>query len=67
MQTKTHSMIESITNVLVGYLIAVISQIIIFPVFGLNVSLKNNLIIGLWFTIISLIRSYILRRIFNRL
>jgi hypothetical protein len=65
MQSKTHSMIESITNVVVGYLVALMSQIIIFPFFGIHATIRDNLMIGLWFTVISIIRSYVLRRIFN--
>lgn len=64
-QTRKVSLFESVTNVVVGYGVALLSQIIIFPIFGIYVSLKTNLWIGLWFTIISIIRSYILRRIFN--
>lgn len=58
---------ESITNVLVGYGVALSSQLVIFPMFGMSVSLIDNIQIGIWFTIISLIRSYILRRIFNKI
>ena len=65
MQSKTMSLIESIINVLVGYSISVLAQIIIFPVFGINISIESNLKIGLFFTAVSIIRSYILRRIFN--
>jgi len=67
MQLKRHSLLESIINVLVGYGIALLSQIILFPFFGIYIPLKTNLWIGFWFTIISIIRSYILRRIFNKL
>ena len=66
MQKKTHSLIESFANVIIGYLIAVLSQIAIFPLFGMKVSLQNNFLIGLWFTLISIIRSYTLRRLFTR-
>jgi hypothetical protein len=65
MQSKTHSMIESITNVVAGYFVALMSQIIIFPFFGIHATIRDNLMIGLWFTVISIIRSYVLRRIFN--
>lgn len=65
MQTKKNSLIESVTNVAVGYVIAILSQLIIFPLFNVNVSFLNNLLIGVWFTIISIIRSYTIRRIFN--
>ena len=65
MQSKTHSFIESCTNVTVGYVVALGSQLIIFPFFNIHLPLKDNAIIGLWFTVISLVRSYILRRTFN--
>ena len=65
MQTKYQSLIESLTNILIGYLTALLSQVLIFPLFDIDVSLQDNLLIGLYFTIISLIRSYLVRRYFN--
>ena len=67
MQLKRHSLLESVVNVVVGYGVALLSQIIIFPVFGLKVSLRDNVLIGVFFTIISIIRSYLLRRLFIKL
>lgn len=66
MQTKKQSLFESSVNVVIGYLVALLSQFVIFPLFGLDVPLSDNLLIGLWFTIISIVRSYTLRRYFNR-
>ena len=66
-QSRRLSMIEAVTNVVVGYALAVITQIVAFPWFGLQVSLGDNLAIGAAFTGISLIRSYALRRLFERL
>jgi len=60
-------MIEAVTNVVVGYALAVITQIVAFPWFGLQVSLGDNLAIGAVFVGVSLIRSFVLRRLFNRL
>ena len=65
-QSRKHSAIESITNVIVGYGISVLAQIVIFPIFGLNVPLSTNLAMGALFTVVSLVRSYCLRRLFNR-
>lgn len=65
MQTKKMSFIESMANIAIGYLIAVLSQIVIFPMFSIHIPLRDNFLIGVWFTIISLIRSYFLRRLFN--
>jgi hypothetical protein len=64
-QTKHASLIESITNVAVGYGIAVGSQILVFPLFGVSVSLRDNIEIGVIFTAISLVRSFALRRMFE--
>jgi hypothetical protein len=66
-QTKTVSMIESILNVVIGYGVALLSQIIIFPIYGIDINLKTNIVIGFWFTLISIIRSFTIRRLFNRL
>jgi len=66
MQSKTHSIIESITNVAIGYGVAVLSQIAIFPLFDIYVSVSDNLLIGVWFTVISIVRSYVVRRWFTR-
>ena len=65
MQTRWGSFIESVVNILIGYGIAIASQILIFPMYGIHISLSTNLWIGVWFTAISLTRSYIIRRWFN--
>ena len=66
MQTKYQSLIESLINILIGYLTALLSQLLIFPLFDIYVTFQDNLLIGLYFTIISLIRSYLVRRYFNK-
>ncbi|UYP69852.1 hypothetical protein OIU14_13360 [Thalassobacter stenotrophicus] len=66
MQSRRQSLIEAISNVIVGYVLAVITQIVVFPWFGLQVSFGDNLAIGALFVIISLLRSYALRRLFER-
>lgn len=65
-QSQKHSLIESLVNVAVGYGIALVSQLLIFPLFGIHISLQDNIIIGLLFTVVSIARSYALRRLFNR-
>lgn len=66
MQTKIHSAVESVVNILIGYLVALASQIVIFPMFSIHIALRENMLIGFWFTVVSLVRSYTLRRIFNK-
>ena len=53
-QSRLMSMVESVANVLVGYGVAVATQILIFPVFGLHTTLSQNLKIGGIFSLISL-------------
>jgi hypothetical protein len=65
MQTRWQSFLEAVTNIVVGYALAVLTQIIVLPLFGLHASLGENLLIGGLFTCISLARSYVLRRLFN--
>jgi hypothetical protein len=66
MQTKTHSIIEQVTNIIIGYIVALISQLVIFPFFDIDIPLKSNLYIGAWFTAVSFCRGYILRRWFTK-
>lgn len=66
MQSKKHSFIESLTNVAIGYFVAVGSQIVIFPLFGIFIPFADNFIMGAWFTFISIIRSYAVRRWFTK-
>jgi hypothetical protein len=67
MQSRRMSAIEAVANVAVGYGIAVMTQVMVFPFFGIYASLIENLVIGLLFTVMSLGRSFLLRRLFNRL
>ncbi len=64
-QTRLESLIESIINIAIGYFVALASQLLIFPMFDVHLPLSDNLLIGAWFTGISLIRSYVIRRWFN--
>jgi hypothetical protein len=57
--------VEAVTNVAVGYGVAVGTQIVVFPWFGLEPSLSDTLVIGAIFTVVSIARSYALRRLFN--
>lgn len=65
-QSRTMSAVESVVNVAIGYGVAVVSQIAIFPLFGVHLPLAENMAIGGYFTVISLARSYVIRRLFVR-
>jgi hypothetical protein len=66
MQSKQRSALEAVTNVVVGFLVAVGANFIVLPAFGYNVTVYDSFAIGWFFTLISMIRSYALRRVFNR-
>ena len=59
------SLVEAITNVAIGYALAVVTQVLIFPLFGLHTTLGQNLAMGGIFTVVSLARSFLLRRFFE--
>ena len=65
MQTRLMSMVETITNVAIGLIVSFISQLAIFKLYDIHISLAQNLEMTLYFTVVSIIRSYVLRRFFN--
>ena len=66
MQSRRQSLIEAVANVVVGYALAVITQIVVFPWFGLQISFRDSTAIGAIFVLVSLVRSYAIRRLFER-
>jgi hypothetical protein len=59
------SLIEATANVVVGFLLALLTQIAVFPLLGITASAADNLLIGIIFTAVSIVRSFTLRRIFE--
>ena len=64
-QSKIESLIESIINTSLGFLVALITQILIYPIFGIEVSFGDQTLLALIFTSVSLVRGYVVRRYFN--
>ena len=64
-QSRLMSLVEAITNVVVGYVLAIATQIVVFPWFGIEAGFTEHLTIGLAFVGISLLRGYVLRRLFE--
>ena len=64
-QTKLGSFAESCVNIAVGFSINYVANLLVLPLFGLNVTPADAFGIGVIFTVISLVRSYVLRRWFN--
>ena len=66
-QSKKHSLIESVTNVVVGLVISFLIQLIIYPALNIKVSINQNLFITMVFFLASFFRGYVIRRIFNNI
>lgn len=64
-QTRIGSLIETLMNVAIGLFVSVIANALVFPRFGFQPSLGENVVISLVYTAISITRQYILRRWFN--
>lgn len=64
-QSRIESLVETCINTAIGFFVALASQLAIFPMVGIEASLSTNLVIGAWFTLISVARGYIVRRYFN--
>ena len=65
MQTKRQSLIETLTSVFVGWLIGVILNMLVLPLFNYDVNLTDGVLISIIFTAVSVVRSYVVRRFFN--
>lgn len=66
-QSRVMSMLEAAANVVVGYVLAIATQIVVFPWFGIETGLAEHLTIGMAFVLVSLARAYLLRRLFERI
>jgi membrane protein implicated in regulation of membrane protease activity len=64
-QTRLSSLIEATVNTAIGFVVALVSQFLLFPLVGIHVSMAVQLELVTYFTIVSVIRSYVLRRWFN--
>jgi len=64
-QSRLGSLVEACVNTTIGYGVALASQLVVFPLVGIHVPLRTNIVIGLWFTGVSIVRGYVLRRWFN--
>jgi hypothetical protein len=66
MQSKKLSIIESLTNTITGLLTSFAIQLVIYPLMNIDVRIDQNVIITMVFFLASVIRGYVVRRLFNR-
>lgn len=64
-QTKLASAVEAVVNTGVGVLIAFVAQLAICWAYSIPLSASDNAIIVWWMTVVSVVRSYVIRRLWN--
>jgi hypothetical protein len=65
MQSKRKSMLEATVNTFAGLAVSFGIQLVIYPVMNIPVRIEQNIVITLIFTLASIGRGYVVRRIFN--
>lgn len=65
MQHRRHSLLESVLNTLSGFVITMIAQSFLYPLYNIQTTTATNLALASWFTLLSIARGYIWRRAFN--
>ena len=65
MQSKRLSLLESVTIAAVGFCVSLAAQLVIFPAYGIHVNLRSSLEIVCWFTVVSVVWTYAVRRLYN--
>ena len=64
-QSKIDSFLESLTNILVRAPINMAANSVVFPVMGYQITIVQNFAFMVFFTCVSLMVSYAIRRVFN--
>lgn len=67
MQPRWLSLLEAVTNTCIGYVLSVGLQLVLHSLLGLQIMLSDALIISAAFTVLSVLRGYTVRRLFNQL
>jgi hypothetical protein len=65
-QTRLGSFVEAWINVAIGFSINYVVNLLVLPLYGFHISLLDNLTMGCLYTVISVARSYCIRRWFNQ-
>ena len=66
-QTKQKSLIESVTQTIIGLGTSILIQVILYPIMGIPVTFTQNIIITFVFFAVSIVRGYFVRRMFEKL
>ena len=66
MQSRLASFVEALTNVAIGFLISLVGQVVVSHWYNLPLNFAQNMQIVLFFTVLSVLRSYFVRRWYER-
>jgi hypothetical protein len=66
-QSRIMSLVETVLSTVIGFGVALTTQILVFPLFGFSPPLSHNLLIGAIFTVVSIARGFLVRRLFEAL
>ena len=66
-QTKNQSVIETIAGTIIGLLTSFLIQYFLYPILNIPVSIGQNVLITAIFFVVSLLRGYLVRRLFNKI
>lgn len=66
-QTRAMAMVETVASVGVGFAVSLVLVGLVLPAYGYQVSMQQNLEITAIFTVASVLRSYVMRRVFNHI
>ena len=64
-QSREASLLEAATNVTLGFVLALLMQALLYPMFGIHTTVLTDSTIAVVFTLVSLVRSYLVRRAFE--
>jgi hypothetical protein len=65
MQSKRLSIVESITSTLAGFVVSLLIQVAVYPLFDIHTTMTQNVWLTVIFTVASIVRGYVVRRMFN--
>lgn len=64
-QSRRMSLIETLAGVAIGFAVSVAASFVVYPMFGHSFTLSQNIGITVIFTVLSIARGYVVRRVFN--
>lgn len=64
-QSRLASFIEAVSNTVIGFFISVTAQWMLFHLYGIKATVTQFVWLSIWMTVLSVVRSYVLRRMWN--